>query len=115
MTTPPNPPDAPKPKNTRGGRRKGAGAPKGNLNALKHGRRSRQVTKLAAALATVPETHDALIALARHHDAGRADAKQIAHLYLQRILEHAEAVARGEKRRSDFTDLIADLIGDLER
>ena len=36
-TTPPTP-TAPAP---RGGRRPGAGAPKGNLNALKHGRRSR--------------------------------------------------------------------------
>jgi hypothetical protein len=29
--------DATRPKNTHGGRRKGAGAPKGNMNAFKHG------------------------------------------------------------------------------
>jgi hypothetical protein len=34
----------------RGGRRPGAGAPRDNLNALKHGRRSRQLRALFVAL-----------------------------------------------------------------
>ncbi len=38
-----------------GGRRPGAGAPKGNLNGLKHGRNSRRFQELANALAEPPE------------------------------------------------------------
>ena len=40
----------------RGGRRPGAGAPKGNYNAFKHGRNSRRMRELAAILALVPHT-----------------------------------------------------------
>jgi hypothetical protein len=36
----------PPPRNTHGGRRPGAGAPRGNANALRHGRRSRRLAKL---------------------------------------------------------------------
>ncbi len=42
--------------NSRGGRRRGAGAPKGNLNALKSGRYSKRLTALRAALQAMPET-----------------------------------------------------------
>jgi hypothetical protein len=38
-----------------GGRRPGAGAPKGNLNAMKHGRTSRRQAQLVEALMQVPE------------------------------------------------------------
>ena len=40
----------------RGGRRPGAGAPKGNYNAFKHGRNSRRIRELAEILALVPPT-----------------------------------------------------------
>ena len=40
----------------RGGSRPGAGAPKGNYNAFKHGRNSRRLRELAAILALVPRT-----------------------------------------------------------
>ena len=40
----------------RGGRRPGAGAPKGNLNALKTGRYSKRLTALRAALEAMPKT-----------------------------------------------------------
>ena len=40
----------------RGGRRPGAGAPKGNLNALKSGRYSKRLTALRAALQAMPKT-----------------------------------------------------------
>ncbi len=49
----------------RGGRRPGAGAPPGNLNALKHGRRSAQFAQLGALLATLPDASQALLAIAR--------------------------------------------------
>jgi hypothetical protein len=39
----------------RGGRRPGAGAPRGNLNAYKHGRNSTQHNRLAQIIAADPE------------------------------------------------------------
>ncbi len=49
----------------RGGRRPGAGAPKGNLNALKHGLRSQQVRMLAEELSRHPAFRRYLQRLAR--------------------------------------------------
>ena len=43
---------------TAGGRRPGAGPPKGNLNRLKHGRNSRKFQKLLDALVDMPEIRD---------------------------------------------------------
>ena len=43
------PSDVTKPKGKHGGRRPGAGAPKGNLNGLNHGLRSRQFAAIGAA------------------------------------------------------------------
>ena len=53
-----------RPKGKHGGRRPGAGAPRGNLNSLKHGRNSRYHQKLLATLITVPEVAEALVRLA---------------------------------------------------
>jgi hypothetical protein len=44
----------------RGGRRPGAGAPRGNLNALKSGRYSKRLRGLRAALTALPLTTDLL-------------------------------------------------------
>ena len=52
----------------RGGKRPGAGAPKGNLNALKHGGSSVQLDLLLEALLAIPEIRAALISYQRHHD-----------------------------------------------
>ena len=49
----------------RGGRRPGAGAPKGNLNALKNGSRSRQLRTLIIALMAFPQTRNALLHFSR--------------------------------------------------
>lgn len=43
-----------------GGRRPGAGAPRGNMNALKSGRYSKRLRALRAALAAMPLTADVL-------------------------------------------------------
>ena len=48
----------------RGGKRPGAGAPKGNTNAFKHGRNSKRLRALALALAQIPEARD--MAIAQH-------------------------------------------------
>ncbi len=73
----------------RGGRRPGAGAPPGNLNALKHGRRSAQFAQLGALLASIPQARDALLGLARRHQLKQRRAEQVAALLLQRLIERA--------------------------
>ena len=47
----------------RGGRRPGAGAPKGNMNALKTGRYSTRVRALRGAMEALPRTTDVLVQL----------------------------------------------------
>ncbi len=95
----------------RGGKRPGAGAPRGNLNslpvlwrALKHGRRSAQGvypersrrTQLGALLATIPEARAALLALARRYQLKQRKAEEIATLLLSRMMRRAEDIA-GER------------------
>lgn len=49
----------------RGGKRAGAGAPKGNLNAFKSGRYSKGAHKVVAALLADPELRPIVLAIAR--------------------------------------------------
>jgi len=62
----------------RGGKRPGAGAPKGNLNALKHGLRSQQVRALSLALAQIPLFRRYLQRLARRRQQNTAAALAVA-------------------------------------
>ena len=73
----------------RGGRRPGAGAPHGNLNALKHGRDSTYVQTLIHALATHPATREALIRLARRQRTQKRQAERTAALILSQLLDRA--------------------------
>jgi hypothetical protein len=60
-----------------GGKRPGAGAPRGNLNALKHGAHSRQMRGLLHLLSTEPEFRRLLARLSRSAaTARRRAAKQ---------------------------------------
>ncbi len=70
----------------RGGRRPGAGAPKGNLNALKHGENSRQLQQLALALSLVPDARKALARLARRQRRREARARTVAVTLLVSLL-----------------------------
>jgi hypothetical protein len=79
----------------RGGRRLGAGAPRGNMNALKHGLRSRQFAQLGAVLAASPAAREALFALAERHRVKQRSADQLAAYILSQI------IARGLKRGQD--------------
>jgi hypothetical protein len=79
----------------RGGRRPGAGAPKGNMNALKHGRRSRQLAEVCALLASDPDTRNTLLALADRHDLQRLKAIDVATEILGKM------IVRGLKRGAD--------------
>jgi hypothetical protein len=74
-----------------GGRRLGAGAPRGNLNALKHGRRSAQMARLGMILASQPETRAALLYLADSADRKQANLE----LFFERVMD--QIFARGLK------------------
>ena len=85
----------------RGGRRPGAGAPKGNLNRLSSGRRSPRVKVVLAALLSNPEIRDVLFQLRAADDGARDEIRQIAvasarilfdypvNEEIQRLAEHA--------------------------
>ncbi len=81
----------------RGGRRPGAGGKPGNLNALKHGRRSAQFAHLGLILATIPEARQALLHLAARHRLKQRKAEQVAVLLLNAMMERARSTA---ERRS---------------
>ncbi len=91
------PPDEPRrrrvPAPKRGGRRPGAGGKPGNLNALKHGRRSAQFAYLGLILATIPETRQALLHLAARHRLKQRKAEQVAVLLLNKMMERARSMA----------------------
>ncbi len=91
------PPDEPNrrsvPAPRRGGRRPGAGGKPGNLNALKHGRRSAQFAYLGLILATIPETRQALLHLAARHRLKQRKAEQVAALLLHKMMERARSMA----------------------
>jgi hypothetical protein len=76
-----------------GGRRQGAGAPKGNLNGLKHGRFSRRQAELVQLLMENPQTRDSLIALSKRNRARRKQAEEGAGVLLLTLLEKAAALA----------------------
>ena len=91
------PPDEPNrrrlPAPKRGGRRPGADGKPGNLNALKHGRRSAQFAYLGLILATIPETRQALLHLAARHRLKQRKAEQVAVLLLNKMMERARSMA----------------------
>ena len=89
----------------RGGPRPNSGPPLGNLNALKHGRTSRQQQRLLQLLADNPEARDLLTAIARVQRRRRRQAERNADQLLRdlaaRLRERAldDAVIRYENDR----------------
>lgn len=82
----------PKPHRNWGGRRPGAGAPRGNLNAFRHGRYSTQQKDLARLLAEIPEARDALIRLAQQRRKRDAIAREGASKILAEILRRLGSI-----------------------
>ena len=70
-----------------GGRRPGAGAPKGNLNAYRHGRYSTQQKTLARFLSEVPELRDSLARIGARNRAKNKQVETGASLLLEEILK----------------------------
>ena len=94
-----------KPKSNRGGKRPGAGAPKGNMNNLKHGRRSAQFARLGATLCANPETRAALLAFAWRMEGKQVTELEDALALFYQLLDHAAKIARGEPSPGPFAHL----------
>jgi hypothetical protein len=76
-------------KKKRGGRRPGSGPPRGNLNALKHGRYSRRHKQLLESLLEVPEARQALIDIGnRHRQRVRKAEVEASYLLLRWLANH---------------------------
>ena len=85
----------------RGGKRPGAGAPAGNLNALKHGAHSAYIHALVQALAAHPTTREALIRLARRRRAQKREAEHAASLLLSALLDRTLRSLRDNQTAED--------------
>ena len=81
----------------RGGKRPGAGAPKGNLNALKHGLRSQQLRQLTQQLACNPDLRAALARFAQLYARQRSalKARAAATLAVATWLRYTQALQKG--------------------
>ena len=79
----------------RGGRRKGAGAPRGNLNALKHGRYSKQFAEIGALLAMDPTVRESLLQACRRTEQRQDTANEIAAARLVALYQRAVDIAAG--------------------
>jgi hypothetical protein len=91
-----------KPKSKRGGKRPGAGAPKGNLNALKHGRRSAQFAEFGRLVSQHPKTRASVLAWARRWDIEVDDSMEAAAKMLQGLYDHADKIAQGKPSTGPF-------------
>lgn len=79
----------------RGGKRPGAGAPRGNLNGFKHGRNSQQHQKLLQLIARDPEVVALLRERAEHNQRRANRLRKQAERLLADLLDRA-AHARSE-------------------
>jgi hypothetical protein len=80
----------------RGGKRPGAGAPKGNLNALKHGERSKQFARLGATIAASPKARTLLLRYADRFEAQQRRADDLAGDVIDQII--SRGLVRGRER-----------------
>ena len=99
----------------RGGRRPGAGAPAGNLNALKHGAHSSYIHALVQALAAHPTTREALIRLARRRRAQKREAERAAALLLSTLLDKTLRSLRDNQTEEDRANTESLLAATLQR
>lgn len=77
-------------KSRRGGPRPGAGAPKGNLNALKHGMRSKQFAAIGKIMAQSPEVRCILLKLGERQGNQHRKAERIAASLFAQLIEYAK-------------------------
>ena len=70
----------------RGGKRPGAGAPRGNLNAVKSGQYSVRLRAIAKALSEVPQVRDMIAEAERRQNKQQHKAQRLALQALQEIV-----------------------------
>lgn len=75
----------------RGGKREGAGAPKGNLNRLKHGKRSKQLEQALETLLADPETRNAVIDVVKATRRG-VETKETVKKVLKKLEKHQDVI-----------------------
>jgi len=80
----------------RGGKRPGAGAPKGNLNALKHGGRSKQFKQLGEIVAASPRARKLLRRYADRVRSRQRQADELAAQVIEQVLKRG--LVRGRER-----------------
>jgi hypothetical protein len=109
-----------------GGRRPGAGAPKGNLNALKHGRTSRRKAQLLEAAIEIPEVRQTLIDFANHERRRRKKAEEgygvlmtsllerVAEIVLQACPEHGRRNDQGQNNQ-EFLDFLHTTTAEIKK
>ena len=91
-----------------GGRRPGAGAPKGNLNALKHGRYSRYQRAVIEALLQVPEIREIMIAISKRQRAQTRRAAQGGAAFMSELVRKIGILAlHGDDHLEDIQDFLA--------
>ncbi len=94
----------------RGGSRAGAGAPKGNINAIKHGRYSSHARALFTALAADPEARRILLGFKRSQDTQTRKARRVARKLFSNLLN-----ALPVQPDPEFNQTIDELIHKLQR
>jgi hypothetical protein len=85
-------------------KKRGPGAPPGNMNAIKHGRYSRQFAELGALLASEPEYRAALLNINRRLSLKQNQARDVAALLLTGALQTAHAMSGGELKLNISSD-----------
>jgi hypothetical protein len=98
-----------------GGRRPGAGAPRGNLNALRHGRYSTQHKQLALLLAQIPEAQEALIKLALRRRKRQKKNEAVAAELMAEILRRlGELILSPQHNHLEYNQALLDSVRTLE-
>lgn len=88
----------------RGGRRPGAGAPKGNTNALKTGRHSVRVKAVIDALLADPETREVLLRLGSKGRVRNIYARELA-LAMARLMHDRPVAATARAMINEYADI----------
>jgi hypothetical protein len=101
-----------------GGRRPGAGAPKGNTNALKHGRTSRRKAQLLEGALDIPEVRQTLIDFANRERRRRKKAEEGYGVMMTRLLEKVAAVViendQGQNNQ-EFLDFLNTVTAEIRK
>lgn len=89
-------------KKGRGGKRPGAGAPKGNMNALKHGLYSKQFAQVGALIAESDDARETLLQIAEPWGDKKLKADQVASDIVKQVI--TRGLQRGAQRLGDRPD-----------